>query len=255
MKKVFKFVVDSLINFIISTITLQHEMKIGQEIKQFLHQKQIDFVRFVDVSMFAAEQNRGYKNAIVFGKQLSAEYINRVACSDNYVEQLKQSKNFDQDEFHCSEKYTDEIADVLSEWIEKKGYQATSQSEKNLIETGGYDGEKQRTLLPHKTVATMAGIGWIGKNNLLVSPDYGCAISMCTVLTNVDLETIEVDHIKPNCGACSLCMEACESEALSGVFWTEEIDRDELLKFSQCTSCLKCMVRCPWNREQTSVKS
>ena len=43
--------------------------------------------------------------------------------------------------------------------------------------------------LPHKTVATRAGIGWIGKCALLVTEKYGSAIRLTTVLTDMDLET------------------------------------------------------------------
>ncbi|MBR0308972.1 MAG: epoxyqueuosine reductase, partial [Mogibacterium sp.] len=43
--------------------------------------------------------------------------------------------------------------------------------------------------LPHKTVATRAGLGWIGKNNLLVTPEYGSAIRISSLLTDAPLET------------------------------------------------------------------
>ena len=37
----------------------------------------------------------------------------------------------------------------------------------------------------------LAGLGWIRKRNLLVTPDFGSAICMCSVLTNTPLRTVK----------------------------------------------------------------
>ena len=46
-----------------------------------------------------------------------------------------------------------------------------------------------QTALPHKTIATRAGIGWIGKSALLVTAKYGSAIRLSSILTDTPIET------------------------------------------------------------------
>lgn len=76
------------------------------------------------------------------------------------------------------ENKTDELADELATIIQEKGYKAISQSEKGIDFRGEYDEKTKSSTLPHKKIATMSGLGWIGKNNLLVTEKYGAAISM-----------------------------------------------------------------------------
>ena len=59
--------------------------------------------------------------------------------------------------------------------------------------------------------ATSAGLGWIGKNGLLISPDHGPRLSLATVLTDARLRPDEpIEHCL--CGECMLCIEHCPSQ-------------------------------------------
>lgn len=62
----------------------------------------------------------------------------------------------------------------------------------------------------------MSGLGWIGKNNLLVTEKYGAALSMCSVLTDVPLNTVKTDMISCRCGECNLCVKVCSVQAIYG---------------------------------------
>ena len=99
----------------------------------------------------------------------------------------------------------------------------------------------ERTLserLPHKAVATRAGLGWIGKSALLITPEYGPAVRLGTVLTDADFQTGEpVDG--SNCRKCRECVDACPAEAISMVNGVAQIDQDE------CTECCSCVDECP----------
>lgn len=162
---------------------------------------------------------------------------------------MHDSNQIDEDEFHAKERLTDKLADKLADFISKKGYSAFSQSENNLGLTGSYNEETKHSPLPHKTIAGRAGLGWIGKHNLLVSPEYGSAISMCTVLTDAPLQTVA--HAPPisKCGDCSICIDICKAGALKGTTWTMGTTRDELLDVHRCTSCLRCLALCPWTQK------
>ncbi|OAT82967.1 4Fe-4S double cluster binding domain-containing protein [Desulfotomaculum copahuensis] len=75
-------------------------------------------------------------------------------------------------------------------------------------------------LFPHKTAATCAGLGWIGKNGLLVSEKYGPRLSWATVLTNAPLEVCASPYTSGRCGKCRRCVEACPSGAIADVEWS-----------------------------------
>ena len=67
---------------------------------------------------------------------------------------------------------------------------------------------KLYSLFNHKMAATSAGLGWIGKNGLLISTDYGPRLSLATVLTDAPLEPdAPMEHSL--CGECMLCMKHC----------------------------------------------
>ena len=108
--------------------------------------------------------------------------------------------------------------------------------------------------LPHKTVALRAGLGFIGKNNLLVTPEYGCALMLGKVLTTAPFVTTSEMPKQPQCGDCNICVNVCPSEALLGKTWSLNTTRDEIMVRKLCTLCLKCMVFCPYTAKYIQIK-
>ncbi len=74
------------------------------------------------------------------------------------------------------------------------------------------DWEKQRGHLSHKKVGLLAGLGWIGRNNLLVSPDFGSRFRLVTVLTNMPLAAGK--PLEFGCGECRRCAGRCPAKAI-----------------------------------------
>ena len=93
----------------------------------------------------------------------------------------------------------DAMAEGCAALLRTHGYQATANTEEHLP-TGAED----RSPLPHKAVACRAGLGWIGKNNLLTTPDFGGAVRLCTVVTDAPLPTAE-PVLSSRCGSCRVC--------------------------------------------------
>jgi len=221
-------------------------MSLECDLTNELKRRGADFVYFVDVSHLAEVQNKGYAHAILLGIALSREYLQKVACTTEYVKNMVLNDEVEEDEFHLMEIKADDLADLMAEYLIGKGYSAYSQSENNILKTGYFNEEEHRTPLPHKTIAGLAGLGWIGKHNLLVTPEYGSAICMCSVLTDAPLETILKKPLDSLCGDCTVCKDVCQVNAIKGNLWDYDVERDEIVDVYKCTTCLACMVFCPW---------
>ncbi len=223
----------------------------NHDIRSFLINKGAEFIDFVDISSLSEKQNKGFSIAILFGITLSPQYLKKVSLSSNYVEEMKKNNAIKEDEFFIKEQKTDSIADSLAYFLTTSGYNSYSQSEANIENTGFYNTKTKSTPLPHKTIAVMAGLGWIGKHNLLVTPNYGSAFSMCSVLTNAPLITDKQSSIYSNslCGTCEICQNICQKGALNGINWNMNTSRDKIIDVFKCSPCLKCMIHCPYTQK------
>ena len=223
-------------------------MPLESELKAEIKRLGADFVRFADVSQLSEEQNRQYPFAILVGAALSPSFICAVTSTPNYTKELKRSNREHDDEFHSKESLTDSIADGIADYLTARGYSAFSQSEKSILSAGLYNAKAKSTPLPHKTIARLAGMGWIGKHNLLVTPEYGSAISLCTILTNAPLKAAPHAPIDSRCGSCTACKDICEVAAIEGNAWSIGISRNEMVNAFKCDTCLKCLAHCPWTQ-------
>lgn len=219
---------------------------LAHDVTVLLKQAGAEIVKFVDLALLPSALTKGYPVAILIGIPLSSGYLNKVANVSNYVQDMKCNNLMHEDEFHNMELKTDGLADFIADYLAAKGYRAYSQSEKNLLATGAYNTSLQSTLLPHKTIALLAGMGWIGRHNLLVTPECGSAISMCTVLTNAPLPAECSSAVPSQCNDCTVCVGICPASIIKGKAWSRGIPRDEMIDAKGCITCLRCMVFCPW---------
>ncbi|MBN1985743.1 MAG: epoxyqueuosine reductase [Prolixibacteraceae bacterium] len=230
-------------------------MNLQKEIEAELKSRGADFVYFADISALPVQQNKNFPAAILIAKILSKEYLAEITSHPNYVQEKIKTKIVQTDEFEHSEKFTDALADFTAGFIAKKGFAAYSQSENNIANSGFYDFENKRTPLPHKTIALLAGLGWIGKHNLLVTREFGSALSMCTVLTDAPLKTAAYRLTKSKCGNCRVCIDVCTCAAILGKNWEPGLQREEIINVTRCTTCLRCLVFCPWTQKYMVRKS
>jgi epoxyqueuosine reductase len=92
-------------------------------------------------------------------------------------------------------------------YIESQGYLALPIPTSQIL-----DWKNQTGHLSHKKMGVLAGLGWIGRNNMLVSPEFGSQFRLVTILTNMPLKLDEPS--KDDCGACHLCMKVCPAKAI-----------------------------------------
>lgn len=150
----------------------------------------------------------------------------------------------------------DDIGHKAAALIEASGYRAVPLLRREMT----WDREQYSTFLPHKTVATRAGLGWIGKCALLVTRPFGAMIRLSSVLTDAPLET-DRPVSRSFCGKCTICADNCPGRAVSGRDWTPGMPREVLFDARACadacdrlcqpagieeTICGRCIRLCPW---------
>jgi len=101
----------------------------------------------------------------------------------------------------------DTIGLIVASSIQGLGYQAMPIPASQIV-----DWKTQKGHLSHKHVASAAGLGWIGRNNLLVNDAFGSRIRLVTVLTDLPL-VISPPSIK-DCGSCLNCLSVCPTGAI-----------------------------------------
>lgn len=101
----------------------------------------------------------------------------------------------------------DQTALKIALAIQGRGYNALPIPASQIV-----DWEKQTAHMSHKMAAVRAGLGWIGRNNLLVHPDLGSKIRLATVLTDMPLEMDS--PVERDCSGCKRCIEACPVSAI-----------------------------------------
>lgn len=103
----------------------------------------------------------------------------------------------------------DQIALRISNFIQNEGYDALPVPASQIVDWKDYKGR-----VSHREIAKLAGLGWWGKNNLLVNPKYGSHVRYVSVLTDYPLSCdfpLEMD-----CGDCSACVSVCPGKAIGG---------------------------------------
>ena len=103
--------------------------------------------------------------------------------------------------------FLDRSALVLADVIQRAGFAALPIAASQII-----DWEGQRAHLSHKHVGRAAGLGWFGRNNLLVNGALGSRLRLVTVLTDMPLEPDAPSA--DGCGACRACVAVCPAGAI-----------------------------------------
>lgn len=99
------------------------------------------------------------------------------------------------------------------------------------------DGKFSETLrydISHKMIATRAGLGWVGKTDLLVTKRFGPRVRLASLVVEELLEGFGVPIVESQCGGCGVCVAACPAKAANGKLWNINTDRDEFFDPFKC---------------------
>lgn len=128
-----------------------------------------------------------------------------------------------------------DIVNGIAEQLRIRGTAAIAV--KPTVADSELDDEYYKTLsmdFSHKMAATRAGLGWIGKTDLLVTEEFGPRVRLATVLTDQKPPFLKTPFNESMCGSCSACVKACPAQAASGKLWNINIHRDEFYNPFKC---------------------
>jgi epoxyqueuosine reductase QueG len=124
------------------------------------------------------------------------------------------------------------------------------------------DDERICAIFSHKLAAHLAGLGWIGRSCLLITPQFGPRVRWVTVLTDAPLPS--GTPMGEACGFCRACVDACPVRAITGTAFRETEPREarydaracqeylrELGERKERAVCGMCVVMCPHGRKRT----
>lgn len=131
----------------------------------------------------------------------------------------------------------DDYHDVMKSKLERAFLQMAEQ--KLLPDAFNYKICVDTSAVLERTWAVLSGLGWIGKNTLLIHPQHGSYLFLGVVFTNAIFNK-EVTLLKDYCGSCTRCISSCPTEALS----SHDLDS------RKCISYLTLEQRGSWSAPQ-----
>lgn len=114
----------------------------------------------------------------------------------------------------------DRCALLVAKHLEQAGYRAFP-----IPASQSLPPYKLRGHISHKLVAHLAGLGWIGKSCLLVTPEFGPRVRLVTVLTDAPLPA-QNNISESKCGNCQACVKICPAGAFSGRMFDPAEERE-----------------------------
>lgn len=216
-------------------------------LKESLISKGASMVGFAELSSIPEHYRKGYKYGVSIVVALDPEIISQIEHGPTveYCNEYKKTCDI-----------LDDLARYTAKFLEVCDYLAYPMLSNNLH----VNQRRRKAYLPHKTVAYLSGLGWIGKNSLFVTKEYGSAVKMATVLTNAELD-VGAPISNSKCGLCSKCVDACDVNEILGTHWNVQEGAPQSayqcgliskgvnnIKDIDKSICGQCMVICPWTK-------
>jgi epoxyqueuosine reductase len=155
----------------------------------------------------------------------------------------------------------DFVASRLSGVLQRKGHRALPIPASQRV-----DDERICAVFSHKLAAHLAGLGWIGKSCLLVTPQVGPRVRWATVLTDAPL-SVTGQPMDEQCGDCQECVKICPVQAFTGRPFREDEPREARYDAAKCDRyfarlgeqnaglavCGLCLYVCPYGRRASTT--
>jgi len=220
-------------------------MELLKDLKALLEKEGADLVGFCSLEGITFIKDKGFSLGISIGISMSASSIkglNEGPTMEYY------------NEYESINARLKSLRGLAIDHLREHGFHGTT--------ADAFDSASYTTELPHKTVAVMSGLGWIGKSTVFVTEEYGSAILLTSLVSDFKYEGIRDKEVKVLCGQCTKCVENCPGNAIKGVNWKSGVAREELLDMNKCrqtarriakekigienTFCGRCIMVCPY---------
>lgn len=214
--------------------------------KKELKSKGADLIGFADLSTVEIKIPKGFNYGIVIAKAVDANILSKVSTGPHI---------YYYNEIETIDKNLKRLSLYAEKKIEENGFKAFSEAHSHY-------NDHYIMRLPNKTIATCAGLGWIGKNAELINEEYGAALRFVSILTNMPFKTTKgFDNSK--CGQCEDCMISCPAKAIKGINWSLNNKDNDLICLSKCRdmrverglpfnltkgTCDICIDSCPYTK-------
>jgi epoxyqueuosine reductase QueG len=183
---------------------MAEQSKTYEHIKRIALDSGFDLFGVADITSIRHEFNldkasRGkFHRAISLGKRLLDAIIDEIEDKPTklYFHHYRQL-NF----------FLDRGAFLLASEIQNLGFNSLPIPASQII-----DWKKQQSHVSHKKIGHLSGLGWIGRSNLLINPDFGSRFRMATILTDMPLDVD--DPIEEDCRDCRQCIPVCPAQAI-----------------------------------------
>lgn len=223
---------------------------ITSELKKLLSTYGADLVGVGDLAELPGEARENMPFGISIAVAIDPAVIRGIAegPTNSYLES-----------YHVINRRLDELVKIGAKYIEDCGYRANART-KNSVKV---DEDGLNTVLPHKTIATRSGLGWIGKCALLVTKEYGAAVRLSSIITDAPL-IADTPINEAGCGSCTECVKACPGKAVKDINWNIRLEREAFFDPVKCKQasreaakkhvnvemslCGKCIQVCPFTQ-------
>jgi epoxyqueuosine reductase QueG len=166
----------------------------------------------LEIDLFGVADIKNIKNEFLIAPKVLAK-LDRAVCLGLRISQAalaeieKVPTRMYFHHYRMVNMFLDQVALRVGSYIQKKGYLSLAIPTSQII-----DWEKLSAHASHRKLGVLAGLGWIGRNNLLVNKEIGSQFRLVTILTDMPLEPDQ--PVKEDCGLCRLCVKICPAQAI-----------------------------------------
>ncbi len=211
-----------------------------------LNEELYDYARGLGVDLFGVAdlssaksfiENQGGQHLAGFPRAVSLG----IRLLDDVVDQLKNHENLVtistyRGLYTAVNSALDRAALLVAKKIQDDDFSACPVPASSMLNNG-----RLEAAFSHKVAANLAGLGWVGKSCLLVTPEYGPRVRFATVLTDAPLET--GSPLPNRCGSCTRCADICPVKAINGKPFVPTESRDVRLMANLCDAYTEGRIR------------